>query len=620
MKAAKLLPALLFLLLSYPAWNQEEQHPELLIEQPSGAKPWTNLHINDKPGQFQFAIVTDRTGGHRPGIFEKGVEKLNLLQPEFVISVGDLIEGYTTDTIEINRQWDEFCGFVKQLEMPFFFVPGNHDLTNPTMERVWKERFGPTHYSFVYKDVLFMALNSEDQTRGAGRGSISPPQLDWIKKTLEKHPDVKWTFLFMHQPLWAQETDPVKWFDVEKLLEKRKHTVFVGHRHNYVRYERNNSKYYMLATTGGSSPLRGPQFGEFDHFVWVTMTDRGPVLANLQLDGVFNDNLHNEEIAAFTDKIWTSNIIRVEPLYVSEQTFKRDSMKFRLTNPFDTPVKVKLSNSFSWDMKTDIPKPEVTLPPNSVTFITMDLEARKPKPIESLKAVKVKAEVAVQRDDKSDFYVPFEFNVAPLKRYELIKASGSIKVDGRLQDWKELPYALPTAEGAQFGITYDDNFFYLGVRVKDSEVVTNSNEPAINQDFVGLVFDGQPMARSVADEGERWFRNSLYFITTAEDGSGRNSTRDMSDEEKALSWKCIRDKEGYAFEIAIPVSYVDKLQGTDWQTVRINVIVQDTDPNSTATHRVTWQPNWRESGNVVGSGMFFRTKSSAKVSSSKAAE
>ncbi len=270
-------------------------------------------------------------------------------------------------------------------------------------------------------------------------------------------------------------------------------------------------------------------------------------------------------------------------------------------------------------MKTDIPKPEVTLPPNSVTFITMDLEARKPKLIESLKAVKVKAEVAVQLDDKSDFYVPFEYNVAPLRRYEL-KASGSIKVDGRLQDWKELPYALPTTEGAQFGITYDDNFFYLGIRVKDREIMANSNEAAINQDFVGFVFDGQPIARSAADEGEGWFRNSLYFITTPEDGTGKNATRDMSDEEKALSWKCIRDKEGYAFEIAIPVSYVDKLQGTDWQTVRINVIVQDKDSNSTTTHRITWQPNWRESGNVAGSGMFFRKKSDAKVSSSKAVE
>ena len=136
---------LLLLTFSLASAQEKDLHPELIIEQPTGPKPWTGLNINDKPGQFQFVVVTDRTGGPRPGIFEKGVEKINLLQPEFVMSVGDLIQGYTTDTIEINRQWDEFTGFVDKLEMPFFFVPGNHDITNPVMEQIWKKRIGPTH-------------------------------------------------------------------------------------------------------------------------------------------------------------------------------------------------------------------------------------------------------------------------------------------------------------------------------------------------------------------------------------------------------------------------------------------------------------------------------------------
>jgi hypothetical protein len=596
--------------------QEHPTHPQLIIQQPDGAKPWTNLNINDKPGQFQFAIVTDRTGGHRPGVFEDGVRKLNLLQPEFVMSVGDLIEGYTTDTTEINRQWDEFCGFVAQLQMPFFFVPGNHDLTNPVMENIWKKRFGPTHYSFVYEDVLFMALNSEDQTRGAGRGSISQPQLEWVSKTLVDHPDVKWTFLFMHQPLWAQQTDPVNWFDVERLLSTRKHTVFVGHRHNYVRYERNNSNYYMLATTGGSSPLRGPQFGEFDHFVWVTMTDHGPILANLQLEGVFDDNLHNEEIAAFTEKLWTSDMIRVEPLYVAGPSFKQDSVKFRLTNPFDVPVKVKMSAGFSWDIKTDIPIPELTLEPNSVNFVTMDLEARKPKSIESLKAVKVKAELAVQSEGKTDFFVPFEFNVAPLRRYELVKARNSPRVDGKSNDWKEMPYTLPTSEGATFGITYDDQYVYLGVQVNDSDVIASAKLPAIDQDFIGFVLNGQPFAKSVADKGEGWFASSIYFITSAADELGQTSVRDMSDEEKKLSWKCVRNKSGLFFEAAIPISYIQQQQGLDWQTVRLNIVVQDKDSNG-SSERITWQPNWREAANVPGSGMFFRNHSKAKHTSTE---
>jgi hypothetical protein len=522
------------------------------------------------------------------------------------MSVGDLIEGYTTDTVEINRQWDEFSGFVNKLQMPFFYVPGNHDLTNPVMERIWKKRFGPTHYSFVYKDVLFMALNSEDQTRGSGKGSISPPQLEWIRKTLDAHREVKWTFLFMHQPLWVQGSDPVNWFDVEKLLENRKHTVFVGHRHHYERFERNNTQYYMLATTGGGSPLRGPQLGEFDHFVWVTMTDRGPILANLQLEGVFDHDVFNEELAAFTEKIWTSEMIQIEPLYMKKDgAFRHDSVRFRITNPFDVPVRVKMDHSFSWDLKADIAQPELTLQPNSVKFVSMELSARKEKAIETLMPVKVKAEVAVQQEGKSELYVPFEFNAAPLRKYELKKANGAVNADGMLNEWASLPHTLATPEGGRFGVTYDDRYIYLGIQVNDSELINAGKAPA-QQDFVAFALDAQPMAKSAAEKGEDNFKNSLYFMVSPEDAAGKSGVRDLKGVEKELTWKCLRNKDGYAFEIAIPLSYVQKQQGDQWQNIRVNVAVQDKDAKSSA--RAFWQPNWQGRDNVAGSGMFFRKK------------
>src|SRR6188508_2121612 len=78
--------------------------------------PWTSLKFNNNPDQFQFAVVGDRTGKHRPGVFEKGIDKLNLLQPEFVVSVGDLIEGYTKDEAEIDQEWDEIQEFVAKLQ------------------------------------------------------------------------------------------------------------------------------------------------------------------------------------------------------------------------------------------------------------------------------------------------------------------------------------------------------------------------------------------------------------------------------------------------------------------------------------------------------------------------
>ena len=54
------------------------------------------------------------------------------MQPAFVVSVGDLINGYTEDLNKIENEWNEFNSFVKKLEMPFFYVAGNE--TNAVMK------------------------------------------------------------------------------------------------------------------------------------------------------------------------------------------------------------------------------------------------------------------------------------------------------------------------------------------------------------------------------------------------------------------------------------------------------------------------------------------------------
>src|SRR5438093_1304563 len=64
--------------------------------------PVTHTKFNNQPSTFRFAIVTDRTGGVRPGVFEKAVEQLNLMQPEFVVCVGDLITGGSKELDKIN--------------------------------------------------------------------------------------------------------------------------------------------------------------------------------------------------------------------------------------------------------------------------------------------------------------------------------------------------------------------------------------------------------------------------------------------------------------------------------------------------------------------------------------
>jgi hypothetical protein len=260
--------------------------------------PWTHLRLNRSAGQFHFAIISDRTGGHRAGIFSRAVELLNLMQPEFVLSVGDLIEGYTTPE-RARSQWQEFQGYAGKLHMPFFYAPGNHDVLTPDTAKVWQEKFGRRYYHFVYQNMLFLILNAYDGPEvEAKNGSkhfkeqFSKKQLDYIKQALEENPSVRWTVVALHPPIWTQpNVAETGWLEVEKLLAGRNYTVFCGHIHNFRKYVRQGMNYYQLATTGGASTLRGIDYGEFDHITWVTMKPDGPVLAHLLLDGIYPEDM-----------------------------------------------------------------------------------------------------------------------------------------------------------------------------------------------------------------------------------------------------------------------------------------------------------------------------------------
>jgi hypothetical protein len=271
------------------------------------ATPWTHQDYANDPNEFQFAIVSDKAAHPREGVFEAGLAKLQLLRPEFVLSVGDFIHGYDeafkplTDEDVVREKRDEFDEALRTLAIPFYRVSGNHDINNDLSARIWKELYGPDYYSFDYKGVLFLCLNSQDG-KNYGPG-IGKEQIAWVKDVLAKNNHTRWVFLFFHQPLWLEDekrleraktqdgaTQLTGFDEIEKLLEGRQYTVFAGHHHRYGKWVKNGKKYFRLATTGGQSALGGPEVGQFDHVMWITMTSQGPVVCNLLLEGILDED------------------------------------------------------------------------------------------------------------------------------------------------------------------------------------------------------------------------------------------------------------------------------------------------------------------------------------------
>lgn len=289
----------------------------------SGPKPWTSEHFETTEKDFTFAIISDLNGGERPGVFSRAVAQLNRLDPTFVLSVGDLIDGGTEDSLQLQNEWDFFEARASGLRMPFFHLGGNHDLTNLKMREFWSKRFGPRYYHFLYDDVLFLMLDSEDypearmqqiyQARDTALrimdgllegkyeestyyhmpernlGGMSDEQLRYFREVLLRYPDVRWTFLLMHKPLWLLEDgmglsrDSAPLEALETALQGRNYTVINGHFHRMSHRKRLGMDYLILGTTGGSqSPGDSTAF---DHVSLVRMSDP-PVITHLRMDGI----------------------------------------------------------------------------------------------------------------------------------------------------------------------------------------------------------------------------------------------------------------------------------------------------------------------------------------------
>ncbi len=580
------------------------------------AHPYSHLRVNNNPDNFQFAIVTDRTGGHRAGVFEDAIRKLNLLQPEFVVSVGDLIEGYTKDEDRIYREWDEFNGFIDKLEMPFFYIPGNHDYINEVMARIWKEKFGPSYYHFVYRNVLFLCLNSEEAMRGSNMGGIEKPQYDYISRVLDEHQDVKWTLVFMHQPLWLFDNTGY-WKQVESLLDSRQHTVFVGHHHHYVKYVRNNSKYFMLATTGGISKLRGPNFGEFDHVVWVTMTDEGPVIANLLLDGIWHEDVVTESLM----EMLGADRIKITPVFV-EDMFSKEEFELRITNDDNYPMQTLMRFGKHRLLSPEVVEYKKVIAPNSVEIVKVPIHALRNARADEVKPIQLYAWFNYHYEDGREIRLDAQYGLAPVKRIELDRKSRvSVNVDGSVEEWVSLPfrgdlhsevtgdqenYRGDYDASYQFNVQYDDAYFYIGLSVWDDEMVVDNNGSLWSQDGVVISLDARPVDASANNRGEERNRDFLYLHFTP---SLKKRGEVQLDQPEALPEGLLvstgKTIQGFDAEIAIPLEYLQEKGGGDWKSVRLILVYQDKDGDSPRTG-LWWRPGWSSDHNYIGSGTIFR--------------
>lgn len=326
MKTAPFLFAPLALLLGSAGGTAQDHRPDQVAR--------TTRPFAGGPKEFRFVVIGDRTGQHRPGIFQDALAKVDQLRPDFVINIGDLIEGKSENARQIENEWDEVTTATQKLDIPFFYVPGNHDLTNNIQLDIWRKRLGADYYSFTYKDALFLVLNTEDppqpriarrklldeygpqamattlqalqgdparaqalfardarlgalaeKLRGSENVAFSRAQIDMVRKALQRNRHARWTFVLMHRPAW--KVDSPEFREIEALLHGRDYTVLAGHFHRYAYETRRGHDYVQLGVTGGTPGGRADDPAVQDHIMWVSVSRGAPRISNIRLDGIF---------------------------------------------------------------------------------------------------------------------------------------------------------------------------------------------------------------------------------------------------------------------------------------------------------------------------------------------
>lgn len=598
--------------------------------------PWTSLAANDAAEDFHFVIVSDRTGGERPGVFESALPKVNLLEPAFVVSVGDLIEGYTDDQAQIDAEWDEFEGFVSQLNVPFFYVAGNHDMDNAVMAETWRERFGPSYYHFVYKGVLFLVLNSELF------GMVSKPdtpvpgpwtqaeQLAFVERTLERFPDPRWTIVVVHQPLWDYASGPRgDWPEVERMLGSRDYTVFAGHFHRYVKLVRNDRRYITLSTTGGGSSLRGTQYGEFDHVAWVTMTASGPRIANLLLDGI-----HGEDVVTRTrrDAIRTlSGAVRSLPVINKGDAFEAGAVAFEIVNRGPMDLQASYAVAPGPDLVYRGRPRLMTVAPGARERIELPVASDAPTAYTAIAPGRVIWSLSTGEDPVT---VKTVAGLLPVGTPAIPRGEAPT-LDGVLDDWDELPFradaqgdvASPATAATDvsfaFALREAGGDLYLAASVVDDSVVASEALGPRIQDALVVNVDSRP-------EPQRSANVPLYPATrdghiarmarahlTVVDARPEPPDDYLRQSQADVHWRARRTERGYSVEAKIPGSFLDAQADGRWDVLRIAVTAVDWDEGEITNEipwdargssgvALHWQPDRFGDAPVAGSGTFVR--------------
>jgi Calcineurin-like phosphoesterase len=201
------------------------------------------------------------------GTLTRSIEMVNGLpaQPALIIHTGDITHLSKPAEFDLAQQL-----FSQLRTSEMHTVPGEHDITDPTVSEYFK-RFGGAsgnrgYYSFDHAGVHFVALVNVLQFKPGGLGGLGAEQLAWVAEDLKGRSASTPLVVFAHMPLWTVY-EPWGWgtADAPLLMEYLRRfgsvTVLNGHIHQIVQKVEGNVTFHTARSTAYPQPPAGEGAG-----------------------------------------------------------------------------------------------------------------------------------------------------------------------------------------------------------------------------------------------------------------------------------------------------------------------------------------------------------------------
>ncbi|MDP2235984.1 MAG: metallophosphoesterase [Bacteroidales bacterium] len=546
-------------------------------------KPFT-AEPNFAGEKFRFVVIGDLTGGEESGVFDAAMDRLNELAPDFVISVGDLIEGYTYDKNEILKQWDAFNNSVAKLEMPFFYAAGNHDLTNEMMKAVWKEKYGKAFYSFKAGKTLFLILNVYDlENKG-----FSKDQIAYFEAILNNHSVNDPVFVVLHDPFW--NLGRLEGYnEIKTMLAKRNAIWFCGHEHRYLYREIDGQPHYMLAGFASGSYLESdPSLGVFHNFLHVNVDGSKIRIANLELEGLLPPDIVNDANEKQVNFLRRGSWAKITPSVIKSDDEKVINSIMTLKNSSDFPFEISGRFEALESVSFEPESLQEFIQPNAEIQIPVRLTADYPFQKDNLPEVKLnftgkifQNEKLLQTKSQTKWIIDSWFYSHP--KTDEVVFSGLLKPAEVEEDWD---WTGNDDAAFQLAVMHDQKHLYLHIKIHDDKFVSDSRN--LN-DLLSVFF--QPDTAFNAMNPYRFDFSSGKEITDQK--SGKSAM-------KAMFTHIQTEDNSQYVTLKIPGKTLIK------NAFRINLSYLDVDNPSNMDHSVLWwKPAWGSRNDYPQSGIFI---------------